>query len=164
MRAVAVLLFALAAAPAEAGECKPPRGKPVYREERGPLRPPPDGQPLRHPVVDFEIFASGAWTRVQSGEAGSGEALGQSGCLSPAARKAVARLVARARFVTDPRAITCEAVPSERVLYAAPRRGVQVVSQEPCGAPIDPSLAQLAACARALAFSSRASELPQSCR
>ena len=59
---------------------------------------------------------------------------------------AVAR--AKFRFITAP---TCAAVNDRRVLLEAPRRGKRIATESPCGRPLDPATAALAACAERVA-------------
>ena len=132
-----------------AAECPKARGKPIYRVERGPLHQPEPGETTPVQTQTFSVFATGRWTWVGSGEADSGEAMGQSGCLAPAAMKEINRAITRARFrvASSGTITTCAALPIARVKYAALRRGKRVTTDEPCGVPIDPTTAALARCA-----------------
>ena len=60
------------------------------------------------------------------------------------------RLVARARFEIERTASVCDAVPTKRIVHAAPRRRKQVVAEQPCGLPVDKMTDRLATCARTL--------------
>lgn len=128
-------------------ECGRPAGKPIYRQERGPLRPPPAAATGRgmKPTETLAIYASGAWIWVGP------DADRQEGCIARAALRELTRSVTRAtfRFPRGPVA-TCTAVNFERVTYAAPRRGKRLSTEAPCGTPPDVSTGRLIACAEAV--------------
>ncbi|HUQ01863.1 MAG TPA: hypothetical protein VM261_05170 [Kofleriaceae bacterium] len=147
---VAAVLFgtSIVSARSAAAECPKPKGKPMYRVTRGPINAPPPGEATSVQTQTFEIFATGRWRWVGAGEAGSGEAMGQSGCISPAAMKEIDRAMSKARFrVASGIVTTCAALPIARVKYAALRRGRRVTTDEPCGIPLDKTTAALARCA-----------------
>jgi hypothetical protein len=56
--------------------------------------------------------------------------------------------LARARFDVASRrtVVTCQALPTTRVKYAALRRGKRITTDEPCGIPLDPTTARLVRC------------------
>jgi hypothetical protein len=164
---VALLATLLGPARDAAAECPRPKGKPMYRVTRVPLHEPEPGEATSVQTQTFEIFATGRWRWVGAGEAGSGEAMAQSGCLSPAALAEIKRAITRARFRVAPGIVTtCAALPIARVKYAALRHGKRVTTDEPCGIPLDKSTAALARCAEEAARASPRplAELRKICR
>jgi len=139
------------ASPGARADCGKATGKPLYRQEHRPLVEPAEGEttPVQHQT--FAIYASGRWTWVGAGEAGSGEAMGRGGCISAFGMAEIRRAVARARFrrSTVPVA-TCDALPIARVTYAAPRRGLHITVETPCGDPVEVDTRRLVACAQAV--------------
>jgi hypothetical protein len=150
-----LLVTSVVSASRAAAECPKPRGKPMYRVTRSPIHKPAPGEATSVQTQTFEIFATGRWRWIGAGAAGSGEAMGQSGCIAPAALKEIQRAMAKARFgVASGIVTTCAALPIARVKYAALRRGRRVTTDEPCGIPLDKSTAALARCAEEAARAS----------
>ncbi|MBK9032296.1 MAG: hypothetical protein IPL61_13450 [Myxococcales bacterium] len=147
--AIAAGAGAVTATPA-AAECRRRGvGTPIYRAQTEPAQPVPPGETTSVQTQTLAIYAEGTWTWVGAGEAGSGEAMGRSGCVSRAAMRELTRAVTRARFKHGLGA-TCDALPVVRTTHEAPRRRRQIVVESPCGEPLDASTAALVACARAV--------------
>ena len=129
--------LALASARAAAADCEP-KGKPIFVREILPISVVPDAPPSDR----LSIYPSGAWVSEVPGHEPA------RGCAAPALRRAIAREVGRARFrfVRGPVA-TCAALPTSRTRFAAPRRGKDITTEQPCGVPLDASTARLVACA-----------------
>jgi len=127
---------------AAADPCKPAAGRPIYRETHGPLTPTPDDAAQ---TDTFALFANGTWTWSRPGDAGNG------GCITTTQLREVKRAIARARFrrPTEP-TVTCDALPTARVVYAAPRRGKRITSEAPCGTPVDRTTQRMIECAHAV--------------
>ncbi len=164
---IASLALAAMASSADA-ECPAARGKPIYRQERGPIHPPEPGEPADVQTQTLAIYPGGRWTWVGAGEFDSGEAMGRGGCLAPAVMKEFTRALARARFrrVGGRTVATCQAVNTAKVTYAAPRRGAKVSVEVPCGIPLERTTAALAACAQVVTSGSTVgvSDVRASCR
>lgn len=141
LRVALVVAAALLCTRSAAAECPKPRGKPIYRVTREPLHKPPKGDPTPVERQTFSVFATGRWVGTDEG----------SGCLGPQTMRELTLALARARFdvVSRGNVVTCQAVPTMRVKYAALRRGKRITTEEPCGIPLDPTTARLARCAEA---------------
>lgn len=129
--------LALASARAAAADCEP-KGKPSFVREVLPISVVPDAPPSDR----LSIYPSGAWLAEVHGREPT------RGCATPALRRALAREVGRARFrfVRGPVA-TCAALPTSRTRFAAPRRGKDITTEQPCGVPLDASTTRLVTCA-----------------
>ncbi len=145
MRLALIAVLALAAVRAAAAECPKPKGKPLYRQERGPRQVDP-GTPAPEPTEVLALYPGGAWTFVTDGEG----IAPQSGCIPAAAMREVTAAIGRAKFA-HPRGpvTTCAALPTSRITYAAPRRGKKLSVDAPCGIPLDLSTRRLVACVEA---------------
>ena len=119
MRSALLALVALATVRTAAAECPKPKGKPIYRQERGPRQVDP-GTPAPEPTEVLALYPGGAWTFVTDSEG----IAPQSGCIPAAALREVTAALGRAKFA-HPRGpvTTCAALPTSRITYAAPRRG-----------------------------------------
>jgi hypothetical protein len=132
-----------------AAECRQrPRGRPIYRVTETGFAAPTPGAPT--PAQVLAIYPDGTWTRHGDPAFGDAPPLDRAGCVAPAALRELVAAVARARFrfITAP---TCAAVNDRRVLLEAPRRGKRLATERPCGRPLDPATAALAACAERVA-------------
>lgn len=140
-----LLLLAIAAVPTAAADCPKPKGKPIYRQERGPRQVEP-GAPAAEPSEVLALYPGGAWTFVTDSEG----IAPQSGCIPAAALREVTAAIGRATF-KHPRGpvATCQALPTSRITYAAPRRGKKLSVDAPCGIPLDLSTRRLVACVEA---------------
>ncbi|MCC6806083.1 MAG: hypothetical protein IT381_01555 [Deltaproteobacteria bacterium] len=130
-----LLLIALAASPASTACTKIPKGPIIWREQHSPLVYVENG-PQKVPTTIIEIYQSGYFTIVQSGEAGSNEALGRSGCLASA--QPFAALLKAATFGYAANSV-CDAVPMTKLVYEAPLRKKKIATETPCGSELDKS-------------------------
>ena len=140
-----LVVLALAAAGPAAAECPRPKGKPIYTQQRGPRTVEP-GVPASEPSEALAVYAGGAWTWQSDGEGTTP----QAGCIPAAALREVTAALGRATF-RHPRGplATCQAVPTARITYAAPRRGKKLTVDTPCGLPLDVPTRRLVACVEA---------------
>lgn len=114
-----IVLFLIAATCVKSGGV-------IYKETHAPI------EAGATPVVTIEIYASGYWTRVESGALGSNEAIGRSGCIDAAPIK---RAVAAAGFAHA--GCCCDALSSERLALEAPARKKKIATEIPCGPALD---------------------------
>ena len=128
-----------------AAECRQrPRGRPIYRVTESGFTGPTPGAPV--PQQIRAVYADGTWTWHGDPAFGDVAPLDRAGCVAPVALRELTAALARARFryVSAP---VCDAVNDRKVVIEAPRRGARIVTESPCGRPIDRGTAALVACA-----------------
>lgn len=141
----AVALLGAVAHGTAAAECRQrPRGRPIYRVTESGFAAPTPGAPV--PKQIRAIYPDGTWTWHGDPAFGDVAPLDRAGCVAPAALRELTAALARARFryVSAP---VCAVVNDRKVVIEAPRRGARIVTESPCGRPIDRGTAALAACA-----------------
>jgi hypothetical protein len=155
-----VVLVGVAVGHGAADACKH-RGKMLFKEETGPLPATTDSVPN----AQLEIYATGAWGRVQEMPDGQ-EPASQGGCLSKRHLAELKRALKRAKFEVATDRAVCDEVPTSEVIYASPMRRRKVRTERPCGQPVDDGTALLADCAElaARARGKSAGEIRAVCR